>query len=110
FQTSKGANGSQHMGRVGALLASCFEPASCSQLLQHDLEGALLGSMGKPPAAKFAQDREVKARIGQIQAERILDINPRANRISSLSVSESFGVLDHRHQPQTPRCFGSLSS
>src|SRR5260370_34484630 len=88
FKTIERPNGGQHMRGVGSLFASPFDPASLPKLRNEQIEETTFSSMSQQATAKFTQDREVKARIGQVQAESILDIDPRAHRISGLSVRQ----------------------
>ena len=76
----------QHMGRIGALFAACFEPAPFLEEREHRRQKLFLGLSGDQACAKLTQNGGIKAGIGEVQAERLLPINPTPNRLSSLSV------------------------
>jgi hypothetical protein len=67
FQPAERADGRQYMRRIGALLASCLDPATLTEKLQQLIEQAAFGSMSEQAPPKFGEHREIKARIGQLQ-------------------------------------------
>jgi hypothetical protein len=40
----------------------------------------------------------VKAGVGQVQTQGVLEVDPTAHRIGGLTVGKSFGKLHHRDQ------------
>jgi hypothetical protein len=48
------------------------------------------------------QQGEIKARIVQVEAERIFPVHAAPDRIGSLAVREPFDILHHHDQRQTP--------
>jgi hypothetical protein len=60
------------------------------------------------PTAKFGEHGEIKACIGQLQAEYILPIDAGAHGIGSLPIRESLSVLHDADQGQTPWGLGWL--
>jgi len=67
FQSTERADGSQHMRRIRALLAAGLDPPMHLTLLQEEIEQAPFCFMSQQATAKFGEDREIKARIGQFQ-------------------------------------------
>jgi len=68
FQSTQGADRSQDMRRIRALLAAGLDPATFTAEVQQLIEEAAFCSVGQQPFPKFREDREVKPRVGQLQA------------------------------------------
>ena len=58
---------------------------------------------------KLAQYAEVEPRVGQLQPECILPINPARHSISGLSVALTLEKLEDRDQRRSPRCKSRLA-
>src|SRR5436853_5093408 len=80
----------QNMGRIGTLTAACFEQPSRFETLEHGLEKLYLRSTCDQASTKFAQDRKVKARIGQFEGESIFPVDTLLDRLGGLSIRQSF--------------------
>jgi hypothetical protein len=52
---------------------------------------------------KLTQPAFVKARVSQLQPQKILPINATAHSLSSLPVGQLLHELEHRNQSQSPR-------
>src|SRR5262245_27696445 len=72
--------------------------------LQEGIEEPLGSLMGEQAFAKIVSQREVKARIRQLEAQSILPIDATTHRISGLAIRESFDILHHHDQRQAPGC------
>jgi hypothetical protein len=58
--------------------------------------------MGQEALPKIVQQREVEARIVQVQAEGVFPIHAAPDRIGRLAVGEPFHILHHDDQGQAP--------
>jgi hypothetical protein len=58
--------------------------------------------MGHEALPKVVQQREIEARVVQIEAERIFPIHAAPDRIGRLAISEPFHILHHDDQGQAP--------
>ena len=78
------------MGLHGALSSADFEPSTCSTLRQEQIQQALLSIALHKTGAKLGEDRLIKARGAQLQAEEILPIQAAADGICGLHLSSTF--------------------
>ena len=74
------------MGRIGALLATCFEPAALFADLQEPIQQQRLLLALHQTHAKFGEDGEITSSIPQFQASGIFPINALTNRIGRLPI------------------------
>ncbi len=109
FQAPERPHRRQHVRRVGALPAARLEPATCAGLVEHEIEGPPLSLPLHQPGTQLAQDGVVAARVGDLQAERILPIQPTPHRVRCLTIRPAFQVLQHRHQCEPPGRLGGLT-
>ncbi len=97
------------MGRVGTLPAAHLEqaklPTAHEQLLKQPLHRTALDQ----PGAELAQYRGIKARIGQLETEQILPVDPGPHRLGGLPVGQPLGELHDRHERQPPRALSRPS-
>jgi hypothetical protein len=98
FETIDRPDGSQDMGRVGPLFPACSQETSLLTPRQHAVEHLVAGIGGNNPRAKRAEDGVVKAWISSLQAERILPINPPADRISGRAIGQAIQALENQDQ------------
>src|SRR5215210_525051 len=103
------ANGRQHMSGVSPLPPPCLEDAELSGDLEHPLQQALLRATGQKTVSKLAEDTKVKARVGQLEAEKILPIDPGPDRLSGLPIAQALAELHQRDQGQPPGWTGRLA-
>ncbi len=96
-------HGGQHLRAVGALLAPRLDQAACLEALQHPVQQEVLRPLSDEAGAELRKHAEVKARVGQLEAERILPVIARAHGIGSLPVARVLQELEHRDQRQPPR-------
>ena len=108
FEPVEGPDGRQNMGGIGALRPPCFEEVAFLQLPQQRLQEQVFRSPMDEARAELAQDRRIKAGIGQLQGQRIFPIDPPADGIRGLAVRQAFGELQHQHQRQPGGGFGRL--
>src|SRR4051812_37685185 len=90
------------MRGVGALPPPGLEDAELSGDLEHPLQQALLRATGQKTVSKLAEDTKVKARVGQLEAKKVLPIDPRPDRLSGLSIAQALAELHQRDQGQAP--------
>ncbi len=88
---------------VRALASPRLEQAALAQLRQHRVEQGLLKPARDQAGAELAQNGEVEPGVGQIQAQRILPVDPPPDRVGRLPVAQPLGELQHRDQGQAPR-------
>src|SRR4051794_7946814 len=109
LQPIERANSRQHMRGVGPLPPPGLEDAELSGDLEHPLQQALLRATSPKTISKLAEDAEVKARVGQLEAEQVLPVDPRPDRLSRLSIAQALAELHQRDQGQAPGWTGRLT-
>src|SRR5215207_8941062 len=109
LQPIERANGCQHMRGVGSLPPPGLEDAELSGDLKHPLQQALLRATGQKTVSKLAEHAEVKAWVGQLEAKKVLPVDPRPDRLSGLSIAQALAELHQRDQGQPPRWTGRLA-
>src|SRR3954451_8288078 len=109
LQPIERANSRQHMRGVSPLPPPGLEDAELSGDLEHPLQQALLRATSQKTISKLAEDTKVKARVGQLEAEKVLPIDPRPDRLSRLSVAQALAELHQRDQGQAPGWTGRLA-
>src|SRR4051795_10298266 len=97
------------MRGVGSLPPPGLEDAELSGDLEHPLQQALLRATGQKTISKLAEDTKVKARVGQLEAKKVLPIDPRPDRLSGLSIAQALAELHQRDQGQAPGWTGRLA-
>src|SRR4051812_39557479 len=97
------------MRGVGSLPPPGLEDAELSGDLEHPLQQALLRATGQKTVSKLAEDTKVKARVGQLEAKKVLPIDPRPDRLSGLSIAQALAELHQRDQGQPPGWTGRLA-
>src|SRR4051812_33355407 len=97
------------MRGVGSLPPPGLEDAELSGDLEHPLQQALLRATGQKTISKLAEDTKVKARVGQLEAEQVLPIDPRPDRLSGLPITQALAELYQRDQGQPPGWTGRLA-
>src|SRR3954468_3609028 len=97
------------MRGVGPLPPPGLEDAELSGDLEHPLQQALLRATGQKTISKLAEDTKVKARVGQLEAEQVLPVDPRPDRLSGLPITQALAELHQRDQGQPPGWTGRLT-
>src|SRR4051812_382624 len=97
------------MRGVGPLPPPGLEDAELSGDLEHPLQQALLRAAGQKTISKLAEDTKVKARVGQLEAEQVLPVDPRPDRLSGLPITQALTELHQRDQGQPPGWAGRLT-
>src|SRR4051812_3178322 len=64
---------------------------------------------GQKTISKLAEHAEVKARVRQLEAEQVLPVDPRPDRLSGLSITQALAELHQRDQGQPPGWAGRLA-
>ncbi len=105
FQATQSTHVGQDKGRIGALVASSFEPAVLAAHLHNGLQQAILRPMVDEALTKVHQNTGVKALLIQRQGEGIFPIQASPHHLRSLAVREIFQRLQDGDQRQPPRCF-----
>jgi hypothetical protein len=86
------------MGGIGALLATCLEQFALTEGIEHQVEEPPFCLPFDQPGPELTQDRGIEPRIGEVQGERILPVDPAADRIRCLHIGQVFDVLHDGHQ------------
>src|SRR5215213_9208268 len=97
------------MRGVGPLPPPGLEDPELSGDLEHPLQQALRCATGQKTVSKLTQDTKVKPRIGQLEAKKVLPIDPGPDRLRRLSVAQALAELHQRDQGQPPRWTGRLT-
>jgi hypothetical protein len=92
-----------YTGGIGALPATLYQQPLHPQALQQPLQQLLRRIIVDQPGAELAQHRGVKPRVGQLQVQRVLPVDPAADRVGGLAVRQAFDKLQHQHQRQPRR-------
>src|SRR4051812_19916368 len=97
------------MRGVGPLPPPGLEDAELSGDLKHPLQQALLRATSQKTISKLAEHAEVKARVRQLEAEQVLPVDPRPDRLSGLPITQALAELHQRDQGQSPGRTGWLT-
>jgi hypothetical protein len=109
FKPVESPDGRQNMGGIAPLRPPRFEEIAFLQTPQQRLQEQVFRFSLDEPRTELAQNRRIKAGIGQLQGQRIFPIDPPAHGISGLPVREAFCELQHQHQGQSCRGFSRLT-
>src|SRR3954466_15426165 len=109
LQPIERANSRQHMSGVSPLPPPGLEDAELSGDLEHPLQQALLRATGQKTVSKLAEDTKVKARVGQLEAKKVLPVDPGPDRLSRVSIAQALAELHQRDQGQPPGWTGRLA-
>lgn len=97
------------MGYVSIFLKQAQDPFKLLQqplsLTAHQqlVQQARRGAAFKQAASELAEDGEVEAAVGEVQAEQILSVYAGADRFGGLSVGEGFAELQGGYPGQPPQ-------
>src|SRR5687767_7138877 len=91
------------MGQVGPLLTARLEEATVLQAGQQRRERAIPGLPRAQAGAEIAQERDVEAGIGELEAEGVLPVEAGADGIGGLAVRFALGELQDGDERQPPR-------
>src|SRR3954466_8377360 len=97
------------MRGVGPLPPPGLEDAALSGDLEHPLQQAFVRAAGQKTISKLAEHAEVKARVRQLEAEQVLPVDPRPDRLSGLPIAQALAELHQRDQGQAPGWTGWLA-
>jgi hypothetical protein len=81
-------HGGQHVRAGGALLAACLDQTPVLEALQHGIQQQGLGPAGDQASAELREPAEVKAGVGQLEAEGVLPVDAGAHGVGGLPVTE----------------------
>ena len=103
-----GADAGQHVGRVGALPAPGLEQPQGLAAVQQPLQQQPLGTAGEQAGAELAEHGGVEPRVGQLEAEQVLPVDPGADGVGGRAVGEVLAELEDGDQGQPPGREGGL--
>jgi len=98
FQPVNRADGGEDLRGVGALLTAGLEEATLLQESQQGIEQLWLDTASDQAEPEFAQHRSIEARIGQLEGQGVLPVDPAAHRVGSLAVGEPFELLHDQNE------------
>src|SRR5690242_11369511 len=98
------------MAGIGALFAACLDPAALFEEVKQPLKQAGFGLGVDQTSPEFAQNRGVKAGIGQFKTQQVFPIDATAYGFGGLAVGEVLDKLQDRYQSKPPRCLSRLAS
>ena len=99
----------QHLHRVRPLSPASIKQPPALERLEEAVQLARLASSSQQARAELAQDGQVEAGVGQVQAEGVLPVDARPNGFSGLAVREVLDELRDCHERETPGTFGRMS-
>ena len=70
---------------------------------------ALGGFMLEQPGAELAQHREVEAAVGQVEGEQVFPVDPAADCLGSLTVTQALAELHQGNKGEAPGRIGGLT-
>src|SRR4051794_38707800 len=79
-------------------------------MLQQGVEQQVLVLIGEQTIPKLGQDREVEARIGEFQAEQVLQVDAGSDGIGSLAVGKILQKLHNQDEGETGGGVGRLTA
>lgn len=82
------AYGGQDIGAVGPLLPPRLEQAALPEPLQHRVEQQVPGLAIDEAGPELGQDAEMKAWVGELEAERVFPVDPRPHGLGCLPVAQ----------------------
>jgi hypothetical protein len=102
------ADGGQHVRRVRPLTPPDLEQPTVTGAVDQQVEQSSLGPAEQQAGAEFAEDGVIEARIGQLQGQRVLPVDPPTHGVGRRTVGQVLGELENGGQGQTPRRFGRV--
>ena len=94
---------SQDMGGVGALGGPLADQPGLLQPGQGQVKEPVRPPLRQQPVAEIAQHAVVEARIVEIEAERVLEVDAAPHRLGGIAVREIEQELQHAHRGQLSR-------
>jgi hypothetical protein len=91
------------MAGIGPLPASLREQPGRDQPAEHHPQQLISPVAFGQPGPELAEHRAAEPRVLQLQAQRILPVDPGVDRVRTRAVGGVLGELQHRHQRQLPR-------
>ena len=86
------AHGGQHVRAVRSLTPAGLEQPARVRRVQHAGEQALGGALLDQAPAELAQDAVVETRVGEIEGEQVLPVDPCPDPFGRLRVAQAFGT------------------
>src|SRR5512143_1303976 len=98
------------MSRVGALPAPPSNQSESPAPVQEGVQEQELGLALDQAGTELAQDRVIKAGIGQFQAQGVFPVDAAPDGVGGLAIGEALDVLEHRGQGEPGGGGGRLSA
>ena len=98
-----GAHRPKDVCRVAALASAALRQPAPLRHRENCVEEPALRPTREKARAELAQDRVVEADVGQLQAQRILPVDPRADRIGGLPVGQPLHELQECRECEPDR-------
>ena len=93
----------QDVGGVGALGGAVADQPGLLQPGQGQVKKPVRPPVHQQPVAEIAQHAAVEAQIVEVEAERVLEVDPASHRLGSVTVREIEQELQHAHRCQLGR-------
>src|SRR5919199_4110211 len=90
------------MGGVGPLPSLCFEHAKLTADFEDPLQQTLRRTAGEQALSELAEHAEVKAGVGQLQAEEVLPIDASPHGLGGLSIAQALAELHEGNEGEPP--------
>lgn len=103
LQAGQAPHRSQDMSGVGALAGPLADQPGLLQPGQSQVQEPVRPPLLQQPLAEIAQHAVMEARIVEIKAERVLEVDPAAHRLDGVPVGQIEQELQHAHRGQLRR-------
>ncbi|MEY9940490.1 hypothetical protein ABH932_005296 [Streptacidiphilus sp. MAP5-52] len=103
FQPGQVAHRGQHVGGVGALGGALADQTGLLQAGQSKVQEAVRAPVLHQPLPEVGQHAVVEARIVQLKAERVLEVDAAPHGLRGVAVGQSQQELQHAYRGQLGR-------
>ncbi|GAA0256336.1 hypothetical protein GCM10008965_26110 [Methylorubrum aminovorans] len=109
FEPAQSSQRSKDVGRVAALASTAFQEPALPCQCERRVEEPAFRPMGEKAGAELAQDSVVEAGIGELQAQEVLPVDPRADCVGGLAIGESLHELQQGREGEPDRRLSGAS-
>ena len=103
FQAGQVPHGRQDVGGVGALGGALADQPGLLQPGQGQVKEPVRPPVLQQPVAEVAQHAVVEAGIVEVEAERVLEVDPAPHRLGGVAVGQAEQELQHAYRRQLRR-------
>lgn len=109
FEPVQLADRREHVGRVRPLATPRLDEPPLLEQVEQALKKPLFGRAVEEPLPELGEHTEVEAGVLQVQAQRVLPVEPGADGVGGLAVGEVLGELEDGDEGEPPRGRGRLA-